>query len=247
MTYCSVNQVRLVSGLESQDISDKKIRDIRDDVATEELNHDINQKVQDERIVRTLSSEKDNSIDGENKIFYLRGPHRSELQVGDRTGDGVVDGKDLDVFFINGDDERVENLEVDLEDRDIGKFKVTLEDGSAIDNGELYVSYVMSPVDQDGYGDSGFETGGPDRLIETACAQLTAAYSFTNIEASKLKDFSIGNVTINNQSEGARIMRENYMETRKRINQTQVIQSGPNRNTTDGALSPERLQDGGPY
>jgi hypothetical protein len=82
-----------------------------------------------------------------------------------------------------------------------------------------------------------FEADGPDRLIETACAQLTASYAFTNIEASKLKDFSIGNVTINSQSEGARIMRENYMDTLKRITQTQVIQSGDNENTVQGAFS----------
>jgi|AKVG01.1.fsa_nt_gi hypothetical protein len=243
MTYCSVNKVRLISGLDSQDIGDQKIRDLRDEVATSELNKDINQKRQDERIFEQLSSEKDNNINGKNKTFHLKGTHRSELQVGDKNDDGRVNASDLEVFFIEDDDKRVEDLNVVLEDREVGRFSVELADGTALDQGELYVSYVLSPVDQDGYEGTDFETGGPNPLIETACAQLTSAYAFTNIEASKLKDFSIGNVTINSQSEGARIMRENYMATRRRINQTQVIQSGENENTVRGALN--NMNDGG--
>ena len=52
----------------------------------------------------------------------------------------------------------------------------------------------------------------------------------------KLKDFSVGDVTINSQSEGARIMREEYRDTVRRITQSQVIQSGQNRNSVEGAL-----------
>lgn len=247
MTYCSVNRVRLVSGLESQDISDAKIRELRDEVATDELNQDVNQQREDEEVNSVISREKENEINGSNKTFYLKGTHRSELLVGDRSGDGVVDSSDLDVYLLDEDDNRVNDLNVVLEDASIGKFTVERGDGSALEDGDLYVSYVLTPVDQDGYGDGGFETGGPDSLMETACAQLTSAYAFTNVEASKLKDFSIGNVTINNQSEGARIMRENYMATRRRITQSQVIQSGENENTIRGALNTVQGRDGGRY
>lgn len=236
MTYCSVNKVRLVSGLESHDISDDKIRDIRDEVATEELNQDVNQKVQDEKFQR-ISGEKENRIDGSNKTFYLRETHNSELQVGDRNGDGNVDETDLTVYQLDGDDNRVTSLNVTLDDRELGKLTVEDSSNDALDEGELYVSYVVSPVDEDGYTGQDFSTSGPDRLVETACAQLTAAYCFTNVEASKLKDFSVGNVTINSQSEGARIMRQEYRDTVRRITQTQVIQSGQNRNSAEGAFT----------
>lgn len=236
MSYCSVNKVRLVSGLESHDINDGEIRELRDDVATEELNEDINQKVQDEQVNRGISGEKENSINGSNKTFYLRGTHNSELRVGDMSGDGVVDSSDLDVYQLDGDNNRVTSLNVVLEDAGIGEFTVETSGGDALSEGDLFVSYVLSPVDQDGYSNNDFTGDGPDRLVETACAQLTAAYAFTNVEASKLKDFSVGNVTINSQSEGARIMREDYRDTVKRITQSQVIQSGPNRNSVQGAF-----------
>lgn len=234
MTYCSVNKVRLVSGLESSDITDARIRDLRDEVATEELNQDINQKVEAEKISK-ISSEKENRVDGSNKTFYLSEVHESELQVGDFSGDGVVDENDLNVYFLDSDSNRVTDLNVVLEDKDIGKFTVERSNGDALEDGELFVDYRVSPVDQDGYGGD-FTSEGPDRLMETACAQLTASYSFVNIEASKLKDFSIGNVTINSQSEGARIMREQYEDTLERITQSQVIQAGQNQNSVSGAF-----------
>jgi hypothetical protein len=237
MTYCSVNKVRLVSGLESHDINDGEIRELRDEVATEELVEDINQKVQDQQVNRRISGEKENDIDGSNKTFYLRGPHNSELMVGDRNGDGRVDASDLNVYQIDQENNRVENLNVVLEDKSIGKITVEKSNGDALENGSLYASYVLAPVDQDGYQGNDFSSDGPDRLMETACAQLTAAYAFTNVDASKLKDFSVGNVTINSQSEGASIMRNEYRETLRRINQTQVIQTGQNENTVEGAFT----------
>lgn len=237
MTYCSVNKVRLVSGLESHDINDGEIRELRDEVATEELVEDINQKVQDEQVNRRISGEKENNIDGSNKTFYLRGTHNSELMIGDMNGDGRVDSSDVEVYQIDGDENRVQNLSVTVDDKSIGKLTVEDNSGNALEEGNIYASYVLAPVDQDGYQGNDFSTDGPDRLMETACAQLTAAYAFTNIDASKLKDFSVGNVTINSQSEGARIMREEYRNTLRRINQTQVIQSGQNRNTVEGAFT----------
>lgn len=237
MTYCSVNKVRLVSGLESHDVDDGKIRELRDEIATDELNEDVNQKVQDEQVNRTISAEKENDIDGSNKTFYLRGTHNSELMLGDSNGDGIVDETDVEFYLLDENDDRVTNLNVTLEDKGIGEFTVEDSGGNALEEGRLFVSYVLAPVDQDGYTNNDFSTDGPDRLMETACAQLTAAYAFTNVEASKLKDFSVGNVTINSQSEGARIMRQEYRDTVKRITQSQVIQSGQNQNTVEGAFT----------
>lgn len=236
MTFCSVNKVRLVSGLESHDISDKDIRELRDEVATEELVEDINQKVQDQQVNQIISAEKGNEINGSNKTFYLQGTHNSELMIGDRNGDGNVDSSDILVYHIDQEGNRVTDLNVVLENKRIGKISVEKQNGDALQNGNLYATYDLAPLDQDGYTGNDFSSGGPDRLIEAACAQLTAAYAFTNIDASKLKDFSVGNVSINSQSEGAKIMRDEYNDTRRRINQSQVIQSGQNQNSVQGAF-----------
>lgn len=236
MAYCSVNKVRLVSGLESTQVTDGELRDLRDEVAIPELNQDVNQKVQDEKVNERISGEKENRIDGENTVFFLKAPHKSELQVGDRNNDGLVTVEDVNFYLVDGENNRVEDLSVELLDRETGKFDVRRSSGDPLSEGSLYVDYVVAPVDEHGYEDNDFSGEGPSRLVETACAQLTAAYAFTNIEASKLKDFSVGNVTINSQSEGARIMREEYRETRKRITQSQVVQSGPNKNSVKGSL-----------
>lgn len=241
MTYCSVNQVRLVSGLESHQITDEKIRDIRDGIATSKLNDDVNQKVTGEKVNKRISSVKDNNIDGDNKTFYLRGVHKSELSVGDRNNDGLVDSADLNVYQVvdsddDGEDERVTDLNVVLDDADIGKINVEDSSNNALEEGNLYADYELAPVDEDGYG-TDFSGDGPARNIETACAQLTASYCFTNIEASKLKDFEVGNVTINSQSQGASIMREEYRDTVKSITQSQVVKSGQNQNSAEGAFS----------
>lgn len=236
MTYCSVNRVRLVSGLESEKVSDSDLRDLRDDIATPELNQDVNQKVQDQRVDVQLSGEKENDIDGSNKTFYLQRTHNSELQVADSNDDGVVDASDVTVYQIDLDDNRVTNLNVTLQDKDIGKLEIEQNSGDALEEGQLYATYNVSPVDEDGYG-TDFSGAGPDRLIETACAQLTAHYAFTNVDASKLEDFDIGNISINEQSGGAEEMMKAYRQTVRRINQTQLSQSGPNQNSVSGAFT----------
>jgi hypothetical protein len=225
-----------VSGIESDQVTDLEIRELRDEVATPEMNQDINQKVQNEELDR-ISEEKENEVDGETTNFFLGRPHYNELKVADKNNDGVVNGSDIEVFVEDDGDRRTE-FQVTLIDEDRGEFELLNPDGSALENGEIYVEYSVTPLSQDGYGTQTFDPGnGPHPLIETACAQLTASYAFTNVEASKLKDFSIGNVTINNQSEAPRIMREEYMRTRKRINQTQLAQTRTNENSTTGVFT----------
>lgn len=238
MTYCSVQKVRLVSGLESSDITDEDIREIRDDVATSEMNQDINQTVENERLDRQISSSKQNTIDGDNTTFYLKETHQSELKLADRNNDGVVDSGDLNVYYIDGDDNRVDDLTVEVEDLGVGKVDLTESDGSALKSGDvtkIFADYEVAPVNQDGYG-ADFSGEGPERIVETACAQLTASYCFTNIEASKLKNFSIGDVTIRNQSEGASIMKDRYMDSIRRITQSQVVQTGQNQNSIENVF-----------
>lgn len=240
MTYCSVQKVRLVSGLDSSDIGDSEIRDIRDEVATSEMNDDINETVENERVDREISDEKQNTIDGSNKTFYLKELHQNELYLSDKNNDGRVTSKDLDVYYIDEDDNRVTDLQINIKDLSIGKFTLADSNGDALKEdevGKIFADYEVASVNEHGYKNNDFSSGGPDSIVETACAQLTASYCFTNIEASKLKNFSIGDVTIRNQSEGASIMKERYMDSVKRITQRQVVKTGQNENSAGGVFA----------
>lgn len=226
--YCSVNKVRLLSGLESEDVDDSQIRDLRDEVATPELNKDVQVDVEHEQ-VDFISNEKENKIDGSNITFYTQKTHKSQWQIGDRNGDATIDGSDVEAYYID-DDTRVDDLSVTLKDRNTGKIEVTESNGDAIPGtSELFLNYSAAPVDMDT----------PDPQIETACAQLTAAYVFTRIDAGKLQDFSVGNVTVNTRAEGFQKLKRDYRNTVQNLAQREMIQSGKNRNRTKGAFGPD--------
>jgi regulator of replication initiation timing len=225
LSFCSVEKIRLVSGLESNHVSDRELAELRDRVATPELNKDVLQKVENEEFHR-ISEEKENRVDGENTSFYLQEPHYNELKVGDRNNDGEVDIEDVDLFFID-DGVRTTEFTSSLVDADRGELEVRDADGEPLSGGELYAEYAVTPLSM----------SRPHRLIETAAAQLTAAYAFTNVEAAKLESFSVGNVSINEQMDGARTMRDEYHNTLRRINQTQLSQTSENRNTISGVFT----------
>lgn len=223
MPYCDVERVRLVTGLESDDISDAELRDLRDSVATPELNSDINQKIKNEKL-DYVSDDKENDVDGSNKTFYLEETHDSFRQIGDLNDDGVVDKDDVEAYYIDGSDNRQTLTVTSIVDADNGEIKLEKSNGNALASGDVsdgpFATYVVAPTD----------VKSPARSIETACAELTGAYAFTNIEASKLKNFSIGDVSINRQAEGYATMRDRYSETLKGITQSEMVQSGENVN-----------------
>jgi len=176
LTYCSVNKVRSVSGLDSSDIGDERLRELRDEVATPELNEDVVQKIQDEKLNVQISGEKENGIDGSNKTFYLRGLHKNELQLGDLNDDGNVTVDDVEVYQIDLDDNRVTSLNVTLQDREIGKLKVEDSSNNALEEGNLFSTYVMSPADMDGYTGNDFTGSGPDK---NHCSRLLTFFHGT--------------------------------------------------------------------
>ncbi len=228
MSYCDVNLVRTISGLDSNDIRESRIRDIRDDVATARLNDDIQTTVDEER-VRKISTAKKNNIDGENKTFYLRELHNSSRSLGDLNNNGDVGAEDISVWMLF-DNER-QNLNVEeLADADEGKF--ILEE-SVPKGAKLFVRYKHAPVN----------VAEPNKMVEIACAQLTGAFCFSNIETSKLKNFSIGDVTIRKQSDGFAIMHDQYTETLRRIVNRELIQFEDNENSIEDVIKRDMAGD----
>jgi len=217
MTYCSVQRVRLVTGLESDEIGDGKLRDLRDDVAIPEVNSDINQTIKNEE-ASFISDYKDNVVDGDNKTFYLQKTHNSFRQLGDFNDDGVVDSSDVEAVMVDGDTKESLNV-VSIDDADEGEITVERQNGDAVPStAKVFFTYAVAPVDAES----------PDVRIATACAELTGAYAFTNIDVKKLKNYSIGDVSINRQSEGYSEMRERYMQTISALTQRETITSGTN-------------------
>ena len=233
MVYCDVSLVRLASGLE-EEVRDTKIRDVRDEIAIPRLNDDIQTRVEAEE-VKKINGSKKNKVDGENKTFYLKETHDSFRQIGDLNDDGEVTVDDIHAWAIVDGETRVEVKINSLLDKNQGKFTAVRKDTNEPlnRNAELYVRYRHAPVD----------VASPNSMVSIACAQLTAAYCFSNIETPKLKDFSIGDVNISKQSEGFSIMMDQYTNTMRKIVNRELIQFDENENSIEEIFT--RYRSGG--
>ena len=226
MSYCDVSLVRTVSGLDSAEVRDQRIRDIRDDIAVPRVNDDIQTRVDSERVTE-ISKGKSNSVDGENKTFYLKELHNSFRQLGDLNDDGEIDTNDIKAWTIVNDSREEVKINAVL-DEDEGKFTaVRKSTNSPLGKGsKLYVRYRHAPVD----------VAEPNSMVSIACAQLAGAFCFSNIETPKLKNFSIGDVSISRQTEGFAILKEQYTETVRRIVNRELIEFDENENELENVI-----------
>lgn len=221
MSYCDVNLVRSITGLSTGEVRDQRIRDLRDDVAIGRINDDIQTRVDAEKVSK-INNDKENIIDGNNTEFYLKEVHNSFRELGDLNDDGIVDSKDIKIWSDKTDN----NIEVqEILDAETGKYvaKEEVSDGvfEPISSTEdIYVRYRHAPV----------SVAEPNSMVEVACAQLTGAYCFSNIETSKLKNFSIGDVTIRKQTQGFSLMMDQYTESMRRIVNRELIAFDKNKN-----------------
>lgn len=224
MAYVSVSDIRLLSGLTTDDVSDDNLSDILD-YATAQLNADINYNKEDERVTY-INNEKDNDIDGSNTTFYAREVHKSRKELGDFNNDGTVDEDDIEAYTIDAEGNRSSVTVSSVDDPKIGKF--TLENAPASDD-TLYITYSVAPLDE----------STPHKLVETACIQLTAAYAFTRIDSSKLGSFKIGKIRVGKQTEGFTKLYDGYKKTVRSINSritTSDEANDPIEETTDDKL-----------
>lgn len=224
MSYCSIQRIRLLTEIQSEDASDAELRDLRDEVAVPKLNEDLNQGIKDEHIEH-ISTAKDNVIDGSNKTFYLKETHRSFREVGDLNDDAVIDSDDIEVYYIDADDNRAQANVVSLDDASIGQFTLEKQNGDALEQDDVtegpFVTYNVAPTDM--------ET--PARSVENACAYLTGALGYSKINAGNFDNFSIGSVSVDDSSDGsAADQLQKYEATVSRVGQRELIQSGENKN-----------------
>ena len=204
--YCSVSDIRDLTGLSVSDISDSIISGIIQH-SSSQLNSDIQIEWKDEKVTH-ISNEKENDIDSSNKVFYTK-----HFPIGDRDNNGVVSGADIYAYTIDSDNERTQIVVSGITVEGTEKASVL---GGPIylsvapnTNDALYFSYVTSPVDM--------ET--PHKLVNLACIQLAAALCFTSIDVTKVQSYRIGKVAVMKQSQAFDIYRKQYYETINKIRQ----------------------------
>lgn len=195
--YCSIDDIRDLTDLSETDISDSKIFTlIKYAMAT--LNADIQVEHKDEE-VKYISPERENKVDGTNKTFYIQ-----FWPLGDKDNNGSVSITDIYAYSIDADGLRTARTLESIDNVELGKFTMVTAPPS---DETFYISYFSTPL----------LIEPPHMLIRTACIQLTAALCYTKIDASKIKKFRVGKVSIMQQSEAYDTFYNNYQRTINKI------------------------------
>ena len=198
--YCSVQNVRDLTGLTTVDISTTIVSGIIAH-ASAQLNADIQIEWKDER-VSNISVEKENLVDGRNTKYYT-----AHFPIGDRDDNGVVSGIDVYAYTLDSDGARTQIVVSGITNSELGgPLWLTTPPSSNI---RLYFTYFSSPVDMEA----------PHRLVNLACSQLAAALCFTRIDVTKVQSYRIGKIAVMRQSQAFDIFRRQYYDTINRIRQ----------------------------
>lgn len=202
--YTDVNTVRSLTGISQADLSDSIISGIIQH-GTAQLNRDIQIYHKDEPVTY-INNEKENAVDGVNKVYYVR-----RFPIGDRDDNGIISGADIYAHTIDSDGTRQQIVVSSISDSGTEKGS---ELGGPINlsiapnrGDRLYFTYYSSPVDM--------ET--PHPLIRLACTQLAAALCFTRIDVTKVQSYRVGKVAVMKQSQAFDIYRRQYYETVDKI------------------------------
>ena len=198
--YCSIDDVRMLTGLASTDVTDSQLYDLLQ-FAMAQLNAEINVKIVRE-LIEYIDEVRENDIDSSNTTYYVK--FWKDYYIGDIDNDGSVDTTDITVYQVDADDVETE-LTVSTITPDEGKFVLSSAPDSSVD---LYVTYVRAPLDEDT----------PHQMIKLACAQLVAALSFTRLDAKKIRSFRIGKVAVTKQSDAYNTFYNQYRRTINDIN-----------------------------
>jgi len=172
--YCTTSDVRLITGLTTDDISDANLNSIIA-LARKKVMNDVSSEVTDER-VKAIDAYRENTVDGDNTTFFVR--KSWDWFLFDRDGDGDLDESDIKVYSYDTDtDGRTELTVSSVGER--GSYE--LSTAPTTSNTEVITnSYRYSFVNVD------------DPTLVQACAFLAAAYAFTRLRADEADSVSFG-------------------------------------------------------
>ena len=176
--YCTVDDLRLLTGLTSTQISDSDLLQIQKFAITH-FNGDVGRWFygRDAEKVLYIDEEKENIIDGLNRTFYLK-----EIYVGDMNCDGVVDEDDVSAYTINSSGVRT-NYTITVVDPSLGQFMLSVAPTSTE---QLYVEYMSIPYQEDP----------PHMLIKQAISALVSATAATKINPTNARMFTVGKIKL---------------------------------------------------
>jgi len=164
MALASVSEVRNIISLTSDDISDEQINSLIK-YAQIQIAQELFVYHEDEE-VEYIDEEKDNIIDGSNKVYYTR-----FWPIADRNQNGVVDSDDVKFYKFDSEGNRTE---MTISSIDAERGKITLSEAPTTDY-TLKVTYSSYPpnITSDD--------------LKMACIYLTAAFCYAKCDPTILK------------------------------------------------------------
>lgn len=205
MAYTNIANVRLISNLETADISDADVTSLISK-ATAILNGDINTPVVRER-VDYIDRTRKNEINGSNTTFYVRN-WRGKF-IGDSDDDGDVDNSDITVNQVAADGTET-TLTVSSVTSSEGKFVLSSAPTSGV---RLYVTYDWVYKDPTT----------PSTLIEQACSNLIVALSFEKINRGLSPSQVFGNTRLSRDMKAGSEFYKSYLGLVDKINTSSSV------------------------
>lgn len=217
MVYTTYSQVNLLTNITSSDVANADVTNLIVE-ATAQLNADVNNHVTREQVL-PIDDTRENSINGTNTVFYLRGEGRGDTKnswfgssnktwygkhIADSDNDGDVDISDITVYQVASDGTET-TLTVSSIDEDLGKFTLSSAPSSGV---RLYVTYQWCNEDE----------GTPSKLIELACTYLTAALAFEKINRGLSPNQAFGNVRLTRDMNAGNHFYQQYHNIVDKIN-----------------------------
>lgn len=182
MVWTQADDVRLLTGLSTSDISDDDLNSLIEKAQLEVLVQ-INTKVIREQI-KYLSPTRENEIDGTNKTYYIKNWEGNFIS--DANFDLSVTITDLTLVAVSTNDSTESSVTINSLVYDSGSFEVT----TAQNNVDLFLDYSYSS----------FNPVTPDPLLKIATEYLTASYAYMRIDSGQKKKVRFGNVSITNST-----------------------------------------------
>lgn len=180
MVWTNIEDVRLLTGLSTSDISDDNLDSLIENSQKEVLLK-VNNKIVREDVL-FIDNTRKNEINGSNTTYYIAKWEGNFISDADYDLD--VDVSDVDVVSIDNSTGVETTVSLDSVSYSDGKFVVT----TAQSNVSLVVSYSYSS----------FDPVIPHPLLKLATEYLAGAYSYMRIDSSQKKKVKFGNVAITN-------------------------------------------------
>lgn len=176
--YCSPNDVRIITNLDTADVTDSKLYDIIT-FAMGQINHEINSKIIEE-IVERIDITRQNFKDGSNTTYYVQKSFK--WYIGDMNDDGVVDTTDINVYKYASDGTKTELTVTSITPNE-GKFVVSTAPEAGC---RLVVTYSYAPVSE----------SDPNPMLKQACAYLSASLAYMKIETGDYEKLQLGKLSL---------------------------------------------------